>query len=54
MGAVLIQKGVFGYLRMVEVLNLVVFSVTIGAQLMAFSEFPGFFFGFGWMIECLL
>jgi ATP-binding cassette subfamily B (MDR/TAP) protein 1 len=38
-GAVLMQKGVFGYLRMVEVLNLVVFSVSIGAQLMAFSEF---------------
>ena len=37
-GALLMKKGVFGYLRMVEVLNLVVFSVSIGAQLMAFSE----------------
>ena len=42
-GAVLIQKGVFGYLRMVEVLNLVVFSVSIGAQLMVFSTFFGSF-----------
>ena len=38
-GALLMKKGVFWYLRMVEVLNLVVFSVTIRAQLMAFSEF---------------
>ena len=38
-GALLIERGVFGYLRMVEVLNLVVFSVSIGAQLMVFSTF---------------
>lgn len=37
-GAELMKRGVFGYLRMVEVLNLVVFSVTIGSQMMAFSE----------------
>ena len=37
-GAVLISKGLFTYLQMVEVLNLVVFSVSIGSQLMAFSE----------------
>jgi ATP-binding cassette subfamily B (MDR/TAP) protein 1 len=43
-GAVLMKKGVFGYLRMVEVLNLVVFSVSIGAQLMAFSEYTPLFF----------
>ena len=36
-GAVLISKGLFTYLQMVQVLNLVVFSVTIGSQLMAFS-----------------
>jgi len=38
-GAVLISKGLYTYLQMVEVLNLVVFSVTIGSQLMAFSTF---------------
>lgn len=38
-GAVLIARGTYTYLRMVEVLNLVVFTVTIGSQLMAFSMF---------------
>ncbi len=37
-GATLIARGTYTYLQMVEVLNLVVFSVTIGAQLMAFTE----------------
>ena len=37
-GAVLIARGLYTYLQMVEVLNLVVFSVTIGSQLMAFSK----------------
>ncbi|KAF8996595.1 P-loop containing nucleoside triphosphate hydrolase protein [Cyathus striatus] len=37
-GAVLIVKGTYTYLQMVEVLDLVVFSVTIGSQLMAFTE----------------
>lgn len=37
-GAVLISKELFTYLQMVEVLNLVVFTVTIGSQLMAFSK----------------
>ncbi|KAF9531038.1 P-loop containing nucleoside triphosphate hydrolase protein [Crepidotus variabilis] len=37
-GAVLISKGLFTYLQMVEVLNLVVFTVTIGSQLMAFTN----------------
>jgi ATP-binding cassette subfamily B (MDR/TAP) protein 1 len=37
-GAVLVAKGRYTYLQMIEVLNLVVFSVTIGSQLMAFSE----------------
>ncbi|TFK31220.1 P-loop containing nucleoside triphosphate hydrolase protein [Crucibulum laeve] len=37
-GAVLIARGTYTYLQMVEVLNLVVFSVTIGSQLMAFTE----------------
>lgn len=36
-GAVLIAKGTYTYLQMVEVLNLVVFTVSIGSQLMAFS-----------------
>ncbi|KAG6880943.1 hypothetical protein C0992_002288, partial [Termitomyces sp. T32_za158] len=35
--AVLIVKGRYTYLQAVEVLNLVVFTVTIGSQLMAFS-----------------
>ena len=38
-GAVLIARGLYTYLQMIEVLNLVVFSVTIGSQLMAFSKF---------------
>ena len=36
-GAVLISKGIYTYLQMVQVLNLVVFTVTIGSQLMVFS-----------------
>jgi ATP-binding cassette subfamily B (MDR/TAP) protein 1 len=36
-GAVLIAKGTYTYLQMVEVLNLVVFTVTIGSQMLAFS-----------------
>ena len=37
-GAVLLSKGTYTYIQMVEVLNLIVFTVTIGSQLMAFSE----------------
>ncbi|KAG6854708.1 hypothetical protein C0991_002421 [Blastosporella zonata] len=37
-GAVLIVQGRYTYLQMVEVLNLVVFTVTIGSQLMAFTQ----------------
>jgi ATP-binding cassette subfamily B (MDR/TAP) protein 1 len=37
-GALLIARGTYSYLQMVEVLNLVVFSVTLGSQLMAFSK----------------
>jgi len=37
-GAVLVAKGTYTYLQLVEVLNLVVFSVTIGTQLMAFTQ----------------
>jgi len=37
-GAVLIANGTYTYLQMVQVLNLVVFSVTIGSQLMAFTN----------------
>ena len=37
--AELVANGTDTYLHMVEVLNLVVFTVTIGSQLMAFSEF---------------
>lgn len=41
-GALLIARGLYSYLQMIEVLNLVVFSVTIGSQLMAFSKLYGF------------
>ncbi|KAJ7757497.1 P-loop containing nucleoside triphosphate hydrolase protein [Mycena metata] len=37
-GAVLIARGTYSYLQMVQVLNLVVFTVTIGSQLMAFTQ----------------
>lgn len=37
-GAVLIANGTYSYLQMVQVLNLVVFTVTIGSQLMGFSK----------------
>ncbi|KAF7295018.1 p-loop containing nucleoside triphosphate hydrolase protein [Mycena indigotica] len=37
-GAVLIASGTYSYLQMVQVLNLVVFTVTIGSQLMAFTQ----------------
>ena len=37
-GAVLVARGTYSYLQLVEVMNLVVFTVTIGSQLMAFSE----------------
>jgi ATP-binding cassette subfamily B (MDR/TAP) protein 1 len=36
-GAIFVSKGTYTYLQMVQVLNLVVFTVTIGSQLMAFS-----------------
>lgn len=36
-GAVLMARGTYTYLQMVQVLNLVVFTVSIGSQLMAFS-----------------
>jgi ATP-binding cassette, subfamily B (MDR/TAP), member 1 len=38
-GAILIANGTYTYLRMVETLNLVVFTVSIGSQLMAFSTY---------------
>ncbi|PCH37435.1 nucleoside triphosphate hydrolase protein [Wolfiporia cocos MD-104 SS10] len=37
-GAVLIARGTYTYLQMVQVLNLVVFSVSIGSQLMSFTQ----------------
>ncbi|KAF9472081.1 P-loop containing nucleoside triphosphate hydrolase protein [Pholiota conissans] len=37
-GALLIARGTYTYLQMVEVLDLVVFTVTIGSQLLAFTE----------------
>src|ERR1700683_1009137 len=36
-GALFVAHGIYTYLRMVEVLNLVVFTVVIGSQLMVFS-----------------
>ena len=38
-GAVLLANGRYTLPQMLEVLNLVVFSVTIGSQLLAFSAF---------------
>ncbi|KAJ3473619.1 hypothetical protein NLI96_g12910 [Meripilus lineatus] len=37
-GAVLIANGTYDYLRMIQVLNLVVFTVSIGSQMMAFTQ----------------
>ncbi|KZT00697.1 P-loop containing nucleoside triphosphate hydrolase protein [Laetiporus sulphureus 93-53] len=37
-GAVLIARGTYTYLQMVQVLQLVVFSVSIGSQLMGFTQ----------------
>jgi ABC transporter transmembrane region len=39
-GAVLVSQGAMTYLQMIQVLNLVIFSVSIGSQLMAFSMSP--------------
>jgi ATP-binding cassette subfamily B (MDR/TAP) protein 1 len=36
-GALFIAHGIYTYLQLLEVINLVVFTVTIGSQLMAFS-----------------
>lgn len=36
-GAVLLTNGTYTYLQMIQTLNLVIFSVTVGSQLMAFS-----------------
>ena len=44
-GAVLVANGTYDYLRMVQVLNLVVFTVTIGSQLMSYSKH--FLFSYG-------
>ena len=38
-GAVLVSRGTYTYLQMVEVFNLVVFSVSVGSQLMVFSKY---------------
>ncbi|CAL1709774.1 unnamed protein product [Somion occarium] len=37
-GAVLIAGGTYDYLRMIQVLNLIIFTVSIGSQLMAFTQ----------------
>ncbi|KAG2051748.1 hypothetical protein BDR06DRAFT_915985 [Suillus hirtellus] len=37
-GAVLIARGTYTYLQMCQVLNLVVFTVSIGSQLMSFTQ----------------
>jgi ATP-binding cassette subfamily B (MDR/TAP) protein 1 len=39
-GAILVSRGTYSYLQMVQVLNLVVFTVSIGSQLMSYSKFP--------------
>lgn len=45
-GAVLMARGTYTYLQLVQVMNLVVFTVTIGSQLMAFSTSFGFISAF--------
>ena len=42
MGAVLISNGTYSYLRLAQVLNLVVFTVTIGSQMFTFGTLSGF------------
>lgn len=37
-GAYLISHQIYTYLQMVQVLNLLVFSITIGSQLISFSK----------------
>ncbi|CAK5278216.1 unnamed protein product [Mycena citricolor] len=37
-GAILVANGTYSYLQMTQVLNLVVFTVSIGSQLMAFTQ----------------
>ncbi|KDQ51622.1 hypothetical protein JAAARDRAFT_40847 [Jaapia argillacea MUCL 33604] len=37
-GAVLIARGTYTYLQMVETLNLMIFSVSLGSQLMSFTQ----------------
>ena len=37
--AVLVAHSTYSYLRVVQVLNLVVFTVSLGSQLMSFSAF---------------
>ena len=36
-GAILVSKGTYSYLQMVQVFNLVAFTVSISSQLMVFS-----------------
>ena len=38
-GAIFIARGTYTYLQMVEVFNLIVFTVSLGSQLMSFSGF---------------
>lgn len=44
-GAVLMAKGTYGYLQLIETLNLVVFTVSIAAQIMTFGELNSFSVG---------
>ena len=41
--AVLVAHSTYSYLRVVQVLNLVVFTVSLGSQLMSFSTFLIYF-----------
>lgn len=38
-GAIFIARGTYTYSQMVEVLNLIVFTVSLGSQLMGFSTY---------------
>ena len=37
-GAIFIARGFYSYTQMVEVLNLIVFTVSLGSQIMGFSS----------------
>lgn len=43
-GAIFVARGTYTYAQMVEVLNLIVFTVSLGSQLMGFSAWDSLFY----------